>query len=77
MNHWLNWIERTQFKLGEPLSIIPFPIKEFVGGSLELGLCSVRHNAIYEHVVDFEEHYDRILWVTCSYGPWPNIHVRD
>jgi hypothetical protein len=37
--------------------MILFPEKWFVGGSLKLGFFSVRHNAISELGVDFEEHY--------------------
>jgi hypothetical protein len=46
----------TGLQLGVPLHVIPFPKKMFVGGSPELGFFSVRHNAISEQGVDFEEH---------------------
>jgi hypothetical protein len=52
--------------------MIPFPKKSFVGGSLKLGFFSVRHNAISEQGVDFEEHCVRRLWVAWSHGPWKN-----
>jgi hypothetical protein len=42
-----------------PLAIIPLPKKTFVGGSLELGFCSVRHSAISEQEFDFQEHLCR------------------
>jgi hypothetical protein len=37
--------------------MILFPEKQFFGGSSELGFFLVRHIAIFEQGVDFEEHY--------------------
>jgi hypothetical protein len=35
----------------------------------------VRHNAISEQGVDFEEHCVGDLWVVWSHGPWKKTHV--
>jgi hypothetical protein len=35
----------------------------------------MRHIAISEQGVDFEEHYARKLWVAWSHGTWKNRHV--
>jgi hypothetical protein len=35
---------------------------------MELGFFSVRHSAIFEQVVDFEEHCVGKLWVVCSWA---------
>jgi hypothetical protein len=56
MNHRLHWTHGTRLQLGVPLTMILFPKKPFVGGSLELGFCLVRHSAISEQGVNFEEH---------------------
>jgi hypothetical protein len=50
--------------------------KEFIGGYVELGFLSVRHNAIFKQGVDFDEHYVERVWVAWSHGNFPNICAR-
>jgi hypothetical protein len=51
------------------------PRKTFFGGSPKLRFCSLRHNAIYEQEVDFEENCVKQLFVAWSCGTWTNKHV--
>jgi hypothetical protein len=32
----------------------------------------MRHSAIFEDEVDFQEHYVGRFWLVYSHGPWPN-----
>jgi hypothetical protein len=48
---------------GAPPTIIPLTRKLFVGVSPALGFFSMRHSAISEEEVDFQEHCVRNLWV--------------
>jgi hypothetical protein len=76
INRQLHWIWVTWFQLVGSLCYILFLRKQFVGGSHALGFCSMRHSAIYEQEVDFQEHCARKFWVVWSHGPWPKEHVR-
>jgi hypothetical protein len=48
---------------GAPPTIIPSTRKTFVGVSSTLGFFSMRHSAISEEEVDFQEHCVCHLWV--------------
>jgi hypothetical protein len=48
---------------GAPLLVIPSFEKLFVGVSSTLGFFSMRHSAISEEEVDFQEHCVENLWV--------------
>jgi hypothetical protein len=47
---------------GAPLSFCP-PEKPYLGVSPALGFWSMRHSAIFEEEVDFQEHCVGNLWV--------------
>jgi hypothetical protein len=53
----VHWIWSTNFHLVGPLDFHFIARKVFVGGSPELGFFLVRHNAISNQEVDFQEHY--------------------
>jgi hypothetical protein len=73
VNRQLHWIQSIGFQLGGGglLSFCP-PENHCFGVSLALGFWSMRHSAIFEEEVDFQEHCVRHLWVVYSRGPWPN-----
>jgi hypothetical protein len=50
--------------------MIPFPIKVFVRGSLELGFSSVMHNENLTYGVNYKSPYVRLLWALWSCGRW-------
>jgi hypothetical protein len=56
LEHWVS-------SSGAPPAIIPLTEKLFVGVSPELGFWSMRHSAIYEEEVDFQEHRVGNLWI--------------
>jgi hypothetical protein len=64
MNRQLHWIWGTEVSASgaHPLSF-HLTKKPFVGGSLTLGFFSMRHSAISEQEVDFQEHCVGKLWV--------------
>jgi hypothetical protein len=70
MNCQLHWIQDTRFQLVGPSVVISLTGKPFVGGYSKLWFSSMRHSAIYEWEVNFQEHYVRKLWVVYSIGPW-------
>jgi hypothetical protein len=51
--------------------------KPFVGVSPELGFWAMRHSAISEDEVDFQEHFVGHFSLMQSHGPWPNKIARD
>jgi hypothetical protein len=57
MNRQLHWIKSTIFQLVGPLRYHSVDRKPFVGVSPALGFWSMRHSAISEDEVDFQEHY--------------------
>jgi hypothetical protein len=49
------------FSYWGPSIVIPLLEKSFDGGSLRLGFFSMRHSAIFEQEVDFQEHHQEIV----------------
>jgi hypothetical protein len=63
MNRQLHWIQSTGFQLVGPLRYHLSTEKPFVGVSWTLGFWSMRHSAISEEEVDFQEHCVGNFWV--------------
>jgi hypothetical protein len=63
VNPQFQWICSTRFQLGGGFVVIPSSKKPFVGVSPKLGFWLMRHSAIFEEEVDFQEHCVENLWV--------------